>query len=101
MFHHHKQNVYVNGILLRDILIDDHVFDRHGESITEEIILKLVSLLQHQNFIADQMDENGFQYFVTDGLRLQGKLYRMVWLLPPDHSYLGVRTAFRSRNNGK
>ena len=91
----------MNGAWFHDVLIDEHVFERHSNSINETLVLELVSLLHLQDFVPEDVDDRGFQYFVNNELILAGKLYRMVWLLPPDKNYLGVRTAFRRRTHGK
>lgn len=100
MYRHHKLSIYVNGTWFHDILIDEHVFERHGESITESLVLQLVSQLHEQRFVYEDIDEKGFQYFVNNELKLPGYLYRLVWFLPPDKDYLGVRTAFRRKSHG-
>lgn len=99
MFRHHKHKVYVNGTWFHDVLIDEHVFQRHEESIDDVLALQLVSLLHMQDFVTEAVDKKGSQYFVNDELILAERRYRLVWLVPPDNSYLGVRTAFR-RNHG-
>lgn len=101
MYRHHKHNVCVNGLWIHDILIDNHVTQRHGDSIDDLLVLQLVSLLHMQYFRPEALDENGFEYFVNSDLILNGKAYRLVWLLPLNKNYLGVRTAFRRRSHGK
>ena len=101
MFREHKHQVFVNGQWFSTILIDNHVIEKHGSSISESLVLRLVSLLHLQDFEPEATDENGFEYFVNSDLLLDGKAYRLVWLLPPDKRYLGVRTAFRRRHHGK
>lgn len=95
MYHVHKLNVYVNKTWFLYIHVDKHVFERHGEHITNEIVIKLVSLLHMEDFEPESIDKSGFRYFVNKELELHNKLYCLVWLLPIDNSYIGVRTAFR------
>lgn len=68
--------------------------------LSSEIILKLVSLLHMEDLKEESIDHKGFKYFATNGV-LDNKTYRMIWLLPPDNSYIGVRTAYRRNKNGK
>ncbi len=95
-----KLNVFVNETWFHEVLIDSHVLERHGESMTTHLVLKLVSRLHLNDYKADNLDNRGFSYFVTDNLILDNKSYRMVWLIPPESNYIGVRTAFR-RTYGK
>ncbi len=101
MFQRYELKVYINGIWFHDVLIDSHVTERHGDSIDDQLVFRLVGLLHMKFYKSDDTDENGFEYFVNSELYLDGKPYRMVWLVPPDRSYIGVRTAFRRRSHGK
>lgn len=89
----HKLNVYVNGVWFLYIHIDNHVFERHGEHITIELILELVKLLNWKKVDPDSV-KDGFVYYKSD-LRLNKKTYRLIWLIPNDNSFIGVRTAHR------
>lgn len=43
-------------------------------------------------------DQNGeFAYYVTDNLILDGKSYKLVWLLEDDELYIGIVNAYRRR----
>lgn len=101
MFREYKHQVFVNGRWFHKVLVDSHVIDKHGPSMSDQLVLRLVSLLHLQFFESEAQDENGFEYFVNSDLLLEGKAYRLVWLTPPDKSYIGVRTAFRRRNHGR
>lgn len=94
MYHIHKMNVYVNEIWFLHVHIHEHVFERHGESITTEIILNLIRQLHFGKFKVEARDEKNWQYFATHQT-LNRKSYRLVWCIPPDADFLGVRTAFR------
>lgn len=96
----HKLNVFVNGIWFLYVHIDPHVFERHGESITDQIIFDLVLQLHMRDFDHFETDKNGFKYF-ADELTILDVPYRLVWLTPPDNSYIGVRTAFRRNKHAK
>ena len=91
----------MNRVWFLFVHIDQHVYERHGEHVTSELVLKLVSLLHLKDFEPESTDKNGFRYFANKELKLNEKPYCLIWLLPPDHSYIGVRTAFRRPQNDK
>lgn len=88
----------MNGLTFRQVVISTHFERKHKASMNDHLILGLVQQLHQQRFLPDAVDEAGFRYFVADPLILNGKAYRLVWLIPPDRSYLGVRNAFRRKN---
>ena len=75
MFRHLKYRVHVNGTWFEDILVDEHTFHRHGESVPEVVVTQLVSLLHMQDFAVEAVDAKGFQYFVNNELLLDGILH--------------------------
>ena len=76
------------------MVIDSHYELKHRASISDEIIVALVGLLDGRIFpIAEQ--RGPFEYFVTDKLRFAGKLYKLVWLLEGHQLYVGVINAYR------
>ena len=93
--------VTVNGLKFNEIWIDPHYEENHSDSMSDELILRLVRLLDGVYDLNYREAESGFLYWATS-LELDGKSYRLVWLMPPDHRYLGVRNAFRhTSQNGK
>jgi len=94
----HEFQVTVNGISFNRVRIDTHYEEKHKAVINDEIILELVKLLDHGYFMHVDIDEDGFKYFVNDDWYLNGKPYRLVWGIPQDEVYLGVRNAFRRRS---
>ncbi|MBF0205470.1 MAG: hypothetical protein HQK53_01140 [Oligoflexia bacterium] len=86
----------VNNKIIEEIIIDSHYLDKHSESMNDNIILGLVKKLDGGIFIPDDVD-NEFEYFKADPIALDGKKYRLIWLLKKDCSFLGVVNAFRRR----
>jgi hypothetical protein len=87
--------VQVNGIWFHEVWIDPHFEEKHGGSINDELILRLVRLLDGVRLEPEKRDErSGFAFFATP-VELDGKAYKLIWVIPPEQSYLGVRNAFR------
>ncbi|MBI3555443.1 MAG: hypothetical protein HY074_04170 [Deltaproteobacteria bacterium] len=87
-------SIMVNDRLISEIIIDPHYEEKHADSITDEVILALVHKLDGKIFDPDDMDEE-FQYFKTEPIELDGKNYRLVWLLKENCLFIGVVNAFR------
>ncbi len=87
-------SITVNGRSIHKVVIDPHYEVKHKESMSDQIILELVGLLDGKTFLPEDEDDN-FQYFKTEPLILRGLSYRLVWLLEADEIYIGVVNAFR------
>ncbi len=87
-------SITVNGRSIHKVVIDPHYEAKHKESMSDQIILELVGLLDGKTFLPEDEDD-GFQYFKTEPLILRGLSYRLVWLLEVDEIYIGVVNAFR------
>ena len=90
----------LNGRSIRRVLIDSHYEVRHAGSITDSLILKLVSLLDGEEREVEAVTAIGYEVFRVDPIYCDGKTYRLVITLPPDRDrggsdYLGVINAFR------
>jgi hypothetical protein len=85
----------INGRKLESIVIDPHYEGKHADSVSDEIILNLVKLLDGKSFKAADTDEEGFEYFVNDRLELDGKFYKLIWLLHEKEIFVGVVNAYR------
>ncbi|MCB0343249.1 MAG: hypothetical protein H6626_09085 [Pseudobdellovibrionaceae bacterium] len=90
-------NIEVNGRKIKKAVIDPHYEIKHSDSITDEIILDLVALLDGGTFPVQTRDDI-FEYFVTDNLRLEGKRYKLVWLLEKNEIYIGIVNAYRRQS---
>lgn len=85
----------INGRQLERVVIDPHYEEKHGESVNDDIILKLVQLLDGRSFKPVDVDEDGFQYFVNDRLEVGGKFYKLIWLLHDKELFVGIVNACR------
>lgn len=87
--------ITVNGRVFRRVIIDDHFQKKHGESVDDFLILRLVRMLDGRRYWPDSINEDGFSYFKKDPLVIQGKPYRLVWTTHPLEDYVGVVNVFR------
>ena len=90
----YKISITVNSRAITRVVIDPHYELKHGDSVDDEVILSLVQMLDGKIF-APEAENDGFQYFKTDPLTLNGVNYRLIWLLEENEIYIGVVNAFR------
>ncbi len=90
----YKISITINTKLITRLVIDPHYELKHSDSVDDEIIISLVYLLNEKTF-TPVADNNGFQYFKTEPLTLNGVDYRLIWLLEENEIYIGVINAFR------
>mgnify|MGYP001484297622 FL=1 len=90
----YKISITVNSRAVNRVIIDPHYELKHGDSVNDEIILSLIQMLDGKTFTPEAEDD-GFQYFKTDPLELNGVRYRLIWLLEKNEIYIGVINAFR------
>src|SRR5271170_1654241 len=90
----YKISITVNFRAVTRVIIDPHYELKHGDSVDDEVILSLVQMLDGKTF-APEAESDGFQYFKTDPLTLNGVNYRLIWLLEKNEIYIGVVNAFR------
>ncbi len=88
--------ITVNGLPIEQVVIDPHYELKHAESVDDDLILELVTLLDGKFYEAAAAKDD-FQYFVADLLDHAKRNYRLVWLLEDGMLYVGVVNAFRRR----
>ncbi len=90
-------DIVVNGYTVKHVIIDPHYELKHNSSVNDEIILRLVEKLDGREFRPIETDEP-YLYFVNDKIQLDGKLYKLIWLLKKDEIYIGVINAYRRKS---
>lgn len=88
-------DITINKRHIDRIVIDPHYEEKHGESISDEIVIELVKMLNWTVQAPDDRDEDGFEYYVTYPIFLRDKPYKLIWLLQENQSFLGIVNAFR------
>jgi hypothetical protein len=87
-------NIVVNRRRITKVIIDPLFEERHSESISDDIILELVKTLDGEVVVPDQ-ETAPFQYFSNDKIELNGKFYKLIWLLEDEQIFIGVVNAYR------
>lgn len=88
-------SLIINGHKITKVVVDPHYELRHRDSINDEIILELVRTLDGAEELPQSIDDNGFEYYVSDKISLNDKLYKLIWLLHEDEIFIGVVNAYR------
>ena len=86
----------VNKRKISKVVIDPHYELKHSQSVDDSLIVKLVKKLDGGEFEPDE-EVDGFEYYVSDGLELSGKRYKLVWLLEKNEIYIGIVNAYRRK----
>ena len=86
----------INGRKIKKAIIDPHYEIKHSSYLNDQIILRLIKKLDNQFFEVVDIDLP-YSYFVTDGIIIDGKKYKLVWLLEDNEFYIGIINAYRRR----
>ena len=78
-----------------EVIIDPHFEVKHAKSMNDKIILTLVQHLDGRELEPSGIDADGFEYFATEPMYFEGKPYRLVWLVDPEDTYIGIVNCFR------
>lgn len=89
----YKINITVNERKIDQVVIDSHYEEKHKD-ISDEIILALVKTLDKRSFRPIGRKE-GYEYFLEDMILLDGKNYKLIWLLEDREIYIGVVNCYR------
>ena len=92
---HYKISININRRKFDEVIVDPHFEIKHSKSINDEVVLSLVQNLDGRQLEASGVDSEGFLYFVTEPMFYKGKPYRLVWLIDPADTYIGVINCFR------
>ena len=93
MYRVYAIDMFLNDMIFSEVWIDPHYEENHKESIDDQLILNLLELLNHK-VIAAKAESKGFNFFEVD-VEIRKKPYRLILVIPPDRSYIGVRNAYR------
>ena len=87
--------IIINRLTICKVVIDPHYEEKHADRIDDTLILSLVRKLDGRFEIPEDTDGE-FSYFATL-LSLQGKQYRLVWLLDNKVIYIGIINTYRDK----
>jgi len=87
-------DILVNRRRITKVIIDSHYEKKHSTTIDDQIILKLVKTLDGE-IIEPDAEDPPYSYFSQDRIELDGKFYKLIWLLEDDELYVGVVNAYR------
>jgi hypothetical protein len=85
----------INNKKITKVIIDPHYEENHSDSVNDRIILELVRLLDGRTFQPSDIDEDGFEYYVSDYLEFELKPYKLIWLLQKDQFFVGIVNTYR------
>lgn len=90
----YEVSIEFNFTRIKKVVIDPHYEEKHAESVSDEIILKLVRKLDGIRMLPEHINPP-YAYFVEDKMELDGNFYKLIWLLEDDQIYIGVVNAYR------
>jgi hypothetical protein len=87
--------IVVNDKKIIQVVIDTHYEQRHSGSMSDSLILDLVSQLDGRREIPEAR-KGPYSYFATL-VEHRSKQYRLIWLLEDHAIYIGVVNAYRDK----
>ena len=87
-------DILVNRRRITKVIIDTHYEKKHSATVDDQIILKLAETLDGE-VIEPDAEDPPYSYFSQDRIELDGKFYKLIWLLEDDELYVGVVNAYR------
>jgi hypothetical protein len=87
-------SIVFNETKIKKIIIDPHYELKHAESISDAVIIGLVKTLDGRAFPPEEV-KPPYTYFSLDKIELEGKRYKLVWVLEDDQIYVGIINAYR------
>jgi hypothetical protein len=92
------EKILLNGINIREVIIDNHYGEKHNRYMNDDLILTLVRQLDGRRELPNSF-QDPYSYFATL-IEYKKKTYRLVWLLENKTIYIGVINAYRDRRRG-
>jgi hypothetical protein len=83
-----------NQIEISEVIIDPHYEKKHGDTVSDLLILKLINKLNMEILEPEKTTEN-YEYIKVDPICFDRKSYRLILLIEKNKSYLGVINTFR------
>lgn len=93
MYRQHRVSVTMGGHHFDEVWIDPHYEEKHKDSINDELILEMIKDLDGWLIVLSAV-VGSYSFYEADGA-YDGKMYRLILVVPSDNSYLGVRNAYR------
>lgn len=94
----------VNNRQLNTLQISDHVWEKPGrESITPELIQRLVKKLENEGSFVPEGRKDNKEFFKLEPAWDKGKSHKLIWYLKDNDSSIWVKTCHRTKKkyNGK
>lgn len=87
-------SIVFNEKKIKKLIIDPHYELKHAESISDVVIISLVETLDGRVLPPEDI-KPPYAYFSLDRIELNGKRYKLVWVLENDQIYIGIINAYR------
>lgn len=84
----------INRRQLNRVIIDSHYREKHGESMDDLLILRLIKKLNGGIFSIDEI-RGDFHFLKVEPVLFSGDPYRLVLVIHASEDYVGVINAFR------